>query len=70
MDALTKMKRTGRSRLIVVDDGRLTGVIALKDLLDFLSVKLELDVEDAAPFADRDVPPESQDEVEPTLVSR
>jgi CBS domain-containing protein len=37
------MSRTGRSRLMVVEGGRLVGIVALKDLLRFLSVKIELD---------------------------
>lgn len=41
--ALAQMSRSGQSRLMVVDDGRLTGVIALKDLLRFLSLKIELE---------------------------
>lgn len=45
MDALTKMNRTGVSRLMVVDDGRLIGIIALKDLMRFFSLKLELEEE-------------------------
>ncbi|MBP7149356.1 MAG: site-2 protease family protein [Acidobacteria bacterium] len=33
LDALRQMARTGNSRLMVVDGGRLAGVVALKDLL-------------------------------------
>lgn len=40
--ALERMRRSGRSRLMVVDGGRLTGVIALRDLLDYLSLKMDL----------------------------
>ncbi|MHC4789046.1 MAG: site-2 protease family protein [Planctomycetota bacterium] len=43
MQALTRMNQTGASRLMVVDDGRLVGVIALKDLLRFVSLKVELE---------------------------
>ncbi len=43
MAALAEMNRTGASRLMVVDDGRLVGVIALKDLLRFISLKVELE---------------------------
>ena len=42
-DALTKMSRTGLSRLMVVDHGHLLAIVALKDLLDFLTLKLELE---------------------------
>lgn len=45
LDALTKMHQTGSSRLLVLDGDRLVGIIALKDLLRFFSVKLELEDE-------------------------
>ncbi|HVJ55857.1 MAG TPA: site-2 protease family protein [Aliidongia sp.] len=41
--ALAGMKRSGRSRLWVVDRGRLVGILSLRDMLEFLSVKLELE---------------------------
>jgi Zn-dependent protease/predicted transcriptional regulator len=41
--ALSKMSRTGNSRLLVVDQGRLVGILSLKDLLRFLSLKIELE---------------------------
>lgn len=41
--ALEKMRSTGNSRLLVLDDdNQLVGVITLKDLLEFLSVKMDL----------------------------
>jgi CBS domain-containing protein len=44
MDALSRMSTNGLSRLIVVDEsGQLVGVISLKDLLGFLSLKVELE---------------------------
>lgn len=43
MDALTKMHKGKLSRLIVVDGGRLAGVVALKDLLDLLALKMALE---------------------------
>jgi Zn-dependent protease/predicted transcriptional regulator len=43
MDALSLMQRTGRARLLVVEDGQLIGVVALKDLMDFLNLKLDLE---------------------------
>ena len=45
MDALSKMNRTRNGRLMVVEDGRLAGVITLKDLLSFLSLKMDLEGE-------------------------
>ena len=43
MKALSIMKQTGASRLMVVEAGRLIGIIALKDLLELLSLKVELE---------------------------
>jgi predicted transcriptional regulator len=42
MSALSRMKQSGQSRLMVVEDSRLVGVITLKDLLQFLSLTVEL----------------------------
>jgi Zn-dependent protease len=42
MKVLSKMTGSGRSRLLVVEDGNLVGVITLKDLVELLSVKIEL----------------------------
>ncbi len=42
MEALSKMSRSGLSRLIVIEKGRLAGVITLKDMVKFLAMKLEL----------------------------
>jgi Zn-dependent protease/CBS domain-containing protein len=41
--ALSLMARTGSSRLIVVEGNRLVGVITLKDMLKFLSLKMQLE---------------------------
>ena len=43
LKALSVMSRTGNSRLMVVDDGRLVGIITLKDIMGFISIRLELD---------------------------
>lgn len=43
MQALSLMHRTGNSRLIVMDENRLVGIVALKDILKFLSLKLDLE---------------------------
>jgi Zn-dependent protease/predicted transcriptional regulator len=40
--ALGVMSRTGNSRLMVVENGRLAGIITLKDIMGLLSVKLDL----------------------------
>jgi CBS domain-containing protein len=41
--ALAMMNQTGVSRFMVVKDGRLVGLVTLKDLLDFFSLKVELE---------------------------
>jgi Zn-dependent protease/CBS domain-containing protein len=43
LKALSKMQRTGLSRLLVVEDEKLVGIVSLKDLLRFLQLKLELE---------------------------
>lgn len=40
--ALEQMRRTGRSRLVAVQGGRLVGIVSSKDLLDVLSLDQEL----------------------------
>jgi predicted transcriptional regulator len=47
VEALSTMSHANVSRLMVVDHGRLLGVVALKDLMNFLSRKLELEPETA-----------------------
>jgi predicted transcriptional regulator len=41
--AISVMNQSGNSRLMVVDGGRLQGIITLKDLLDFLAMKIDLE---------------------------
>jgi Zn-dependent protease/CBS domain-containing protein len=41
--ALAIMNQTGLSRLLVAEDDRLVGILSLKDLLTFLSLKVELE---------------------------
>ena len=43
LEALSAMNRTGASRLMVLDGDRLVGIISLKDMLKFLSLKIELE---------------------------
>ncbi|KJS32530.1 MAG: peptidase M50 [Desulfatitalea sp. BRH_c12] len=43
VQALARMNQNDVSRLMVVDKGQLTGIIALKDMLKFLSNKIELE---------------------------
>lgn len=42
MGALSLMHRTGNSRLLVMDKGRLVGLIAMKDLMRLLQLKMDL----------------------------
>lgn len=41
--ALAIIHRTGISRLMVVENNKLVGILALKDIMKFLSIKLDLD---------------------------
>jgi Zn-dependent protease/CBS domain-containing protein len=45
LQALSLMNRTGNSRLMVVDNNRLLGIVTLKDMLKFLSLKIDLESE-------------------------
>ncbi len=42
LKVLSRMSSSGRSRLLVVEAGRLVGIISLKDLVGYLSVHMEL----------------------------
>lgn len=46
LEALRKMQQSGFSRLLVTDGDRLVGIISLKDLLRFFSLKIELEGEE------------------------
>jgi Zn-dependent protease len=43
MSALAQMQRTGRSRLLVAEDGKLDGVISLKDIMGYIALKMDLE---------------------------
>jgi CBS domain-containing protein len=43
VDALAKMRRSGNSRLMVVEGEELVGILSLKDILSFLALKIDLD---------------------------
>jgi Zn-dependent protease/predicted transcriptional regulator len=43
LKALSIMSRTGNSRLMVVEDDRLVGIVSLKDMLALLSLKMDLE---------------------------
>jgi Zn-dependent protease/predicted transcriptional regulator len=46
--ALTRMHQSGNGRLLVTENGALVGIVTLKDMLKFLSIKLDLETgEDA-----------------------
>jgi Zn-dependent protease len=40
--ALQQMQRSGKSRFLVLENGKLMGVLALRDLIDFLAMRAEL----------------------------
>jgi CBS domain-containing protein len=44
MEALDIMNRTTNSRLMVVEKGRLVGIVTLKDLSEILALRMELEV--------------------------
>jgi Zn-dependent protease len=54
LQALEKMQHTGSSRLLVLDGGRLVGIVSLKDLLRFLNLKLELEGGERCPSPPED----------------
>jgi CBS domain-containing protein len=43
MVALGVMNETGNSRLLVVDNGRLAGIVTLKDLMEVLALRMEME---------------------------
>jgi CBS domain-containing protein len=46
--ALTRMHQSGNGRMLVTENGALVGIVTLKDMLKFLSIKLDLETgEDA-----------------------
>jgi Zn-dependent protease/predicted transcriptional regulator len=45
--ALEKMNKEGNSRLIVTDRGKLVGILALRDLLKFLAIKMDFETSEA-----------------------
>jgi Zn-dependent protease/CBS domain-containing protein len=49
LEALGKMQRSGTSRLLVTEAGRLLGIVSVKDRLRFLNLKLELEGRDEIP---------------------
>ena len=42
-EALSKMSISGLSRLLVLEHGKMVGIVTLKDLLEFLALKMELE---------------------------
>lgn len=45
-NVIARMQRTGNSRLIVTEGGRLAGIVVLKDMLRLLALKMDLEPED------------------------
>jgi Zn-dependent protease len=46
MQVMARMNREGVSRFLVTDHGHLEGIVTLRDLFDFISVKMDLEGED------------------------
>jgi Zn-dependent protease len=46
LDALHAMRRGGRSRMLVAENGTLVGILSVKDLLEFFALKVELEDRD------------------------
>lgn len=51
VQVLAQMNRNGRSRLMVVDQGELQGLVTLKDLMNFIALKMELEGESPGPMS-------------------
>jgi CBS domain-containing protein len=51
--ALTRMHQTGNGRLLVTENGALVGIVTLKDMLKFLSIKLDLETGEEGGLASR-----------------
>jgi len=43
LSVLGRMNETGNSRLLVVDNGRLAGIVTLKDLMEVLALRMEIE---------------------------
>ncbi len=43
LDAWNRMTRTGKGRLLVMQDGRLLGILSRRDLMQFLALKFDLE---------------------------
>ena len=43
LKVLTKMRQTGLGRLLVADRGRLLAIVSMRDLLNFLAAKLDIE---------------------------
>jgi Zn-dependent protease/predicted transcriptional regulator len=43
LQALRQMQQSGSTRLLVMEDGHLAGIVSLRDLMDFLNLKLSME---------------------------
>jgi Zn-dependent protease len=50
LSAFQTMSRTGNRRLVVAEGGRLVGTVSMRDMLEFLSIKLDLEGDEGGPF--------------------
>lgn len=60
IDALARMNQDGHSRMMVVDNGQLRGIVTLKDLMNFIALKMELEGNEASPLGITGDPPDSR----------
>jgi Zn-dependent protease len=49
LQTLSQMQKTGNSRLLVVRENQLLGLVTLKDMLQFLALKLDLENDESIP---------------------
>ncbi len=42
-EAMSRMNKTGNSRLMVVESGKLRGILAHKDIMGYLSIQMEIE---------------------------
>lgn len=55
MKAMAKMRSSQASRLLVTEGGQLLGILSLKDLLEFIGLKIELEEDATAPTPEKTV---------------
>ncbi len=49
-EAFQRMAKSGNRRLLVADDGRLAGILSMRDMMEYLAIRMDLEGEDSGPF--------------------